>query len=43
MKKLIYSFMLVLFVTVVFSSCTKEEVKPAGGNSSGGAGLDKGV
>lgn len=36
MKKIICIFLLVTFVVCGMSSCTKEEVKPADGNSIGG-------
>lgn len=36
MKKILYSITFILFLSILFSSCTKEEVKPQAESFGGG-------
>lgn len=42
MKKFFTILALVFVITLTFSACTEEEVKPTGDNTSGGEGSVKG-
>jgi len=42
MKKIICSLLFILAITASFSSCTKEEVKPATTGPAGGQASDRG-
>jgi hypothetical protein len=42
MKKFFYTIALFSVLSLTISSCTKEEVKPQTGNSTGGSGSERG-
>jgi hypothetical protein len=42
MKKFFYTLALLSMLSLTISACTKEEVKPQGGNSTGGSGSERG-